>query len=58
METLSKKDSMLQVADRAGQKHYEKFKRDTLELVRKKREAKEQKDKEAEQSVKSADSDK
>jgi len=55
METVSKKDLMLQVADHAGQKYYEKFKRDTLELVRKKREAKARKNKEAEKPVESAE---
>ena len=49
MKTIPKKDLMLQIADHAGQKQYEKFKQETLELVRKKREAKERKDKEAEQ---------
>jgi len=57
METVSKKDLMLQVADHAGQKHYEKFKQETLKLIRKRREAKEQKDKEVGQSAESESAD-
>jgi len=54
MTIAEKTDLMTQIVERDAQEHYEKFKQETLELARKQREARERKDSEAEQPVKSA----
>jgi uncharacterized protein YukE len=57
MSTIQKEDSLTQAGERAFQNNYEKFKQDTQEYLRKLREAKARKNKEAEKPVESTDSD-
>ena len=47
MKTIQTYDLISQVAERAFQRDNEKFKKETLEILRQRREAKERKDKEA-----------
>ena len=54
MTITEKTDLMTQIVERDAQEHYEKFKQETGELLRKRREAKERKEKEAGQPVESA----
>ena len=55
MKTIPKEDLTTQVAERTSQKYYEKFKQECLDRIHKRQEAKEQKDKEAEKPIESAD---
>ena len=57
MSTIHKEDSLTQAGERAFQNNYEKFKQDTQEYLRKRREAKARKNKETEKPVESTDSD-
>ena len=47
MTTISIQDRMAQSIERMNKEYHEKFKKETLEILRQRREAKEQKDKEA-----------
>ena len=44
MKTIPMNDQMTQITERAAQRDFEKFKRETLELARRQREAKERRD--------------
>ena len=53
MQTISKEDLMTQFVDRLAQEDHEKFIQESLEYIRKRREAKERKGKETEQPAES-----
>ena len=54
MKTIPMNDELTKATERAMQEDYEKFKQKALKFDRKQREAKERKEKEAEQPVESA----